>query len=182
MRIGVIGTGDLGSALAELLEEAGHDVLTGNSRGGAPEAAEHGEVVFLAVPFGAYRELPEDELAGKVVVDAMNRYGEIPEGDPTSSELVARHLDATVVKAFNTLDAGTLAEDGRPAGAHDRLVLFIAGDDDHAKRIVFDLADEVGFDAIDSGTLAEGGRLQQPGSPVWGSPMTALEAQDLLAR
>jgi 8-hydroxy-5-deazaflavin:NADPH oxidoreductase len=189
MRIGIIGSGSLGDTIRELLEDAGHDVRVGNSGGGVAEAAEHGEIVVVAIPFGAYRSLPADQLAGRVVIDAMNydagRDGEIAElesGETTSSELLARHLaEADVIKTLNTLDAHTLEEDGRPAGAHDRLVLFVAGDEDHAKRVVFDLLDEIGFDAIDTGTLGEGGRLQQPGSAIFASPMTGLEAQELLA-
>ena len=187
MRIGVIGTGAIGGTAVELLEDAGHEVLAGNSRGGVAEAAEFGEVVVVAIPFGAYTTLPTDELAGKVVVDAMNyfpgRDGQIAEldaGEITSSELLARQLsgDASIVKALNTMDAATLEEDGRPAGAHDRLALFVAGDDELAKRIVLELVDEIGFDPVDTGTLAEGGRLQQPGGPYFGTAMTALEVQD----
>ena len=187
MRVGVIGTGAIGGTVIELLEDAGHDVLAGNTAGGVTEAADFGEVVVVAIPFGAHTTLPVDELAGSVVVDAMNYYpsrdGHIEELDrdeTTSSELLHRHLggDASVVKALNTMDAHTLEEDGRPAGAHDRLALFAAGDDELAKRIVLELIDEIGFDAVDTGTLAEGGRLQQPGGPYFGTAMTALEAQE----
>jgi hypothetical protein len=58
--------------------------------------------------------------------------------------------------------------------------MFVAGDDDHAKRIVEELIDEVGFDPIDSGTLAEGGRLQQPGSAIYGAELTNPEAREAL--
>jgi 8-hydroxy-5-deazaflavin:NADPH oxidoreductase len=187
MRIGVIGTGALGGAAIERFEDAGHEVLAGDSQGGAAEAAEFGEVVLLALPFGAHTDLPVDELAGKVVIDAMNydpaRDGHIAAldaGEITSSELLARHLagDASVVKALNTMDAHTFEEDGRPAGAHDRLALFVAGDDELAKRIVLELIDEIGFDPVDTGSLAGGGRQQQPGGPLFGTAITALEAQE----
>ena len=127
------------------------------------------------------------EQAGHRVVVAMNfvpaRDGQVAELDSdeiTSSELLWRVLggDAAVVKAFNTMDAATLEEDGRPAGAHDRLALFVAGDDELAKRIVLELIDEIGFDPVDTGSLAEGGRRQQPGGPLFGTAVTALEAQE----
>ena len=188
MRIGVIGTGAIGGAAVELFEHAGHEVLAGNSRGGVAEAVEFADVVLIAIPFGARGTLPVDELAGKVVIDAMNYYpardgqvAELDNDETTSSELLWRVLggDAAVVKAFNTMDAATLEEDGRPAGAHDRLVLFVSGDDELAKRTVLELIDEIGFDPVDTGTLSVGGRLQQPGGPLFGTSVTALEAQRL---
>jgi predicted dinucleotide-binding enzyme len=85
-----------------------------------------------------------------------------------------------MVKAFNTLEAGTLEEDGRVSGDHSRLVLFVAGDDEHAKRTVMELIDEIGFEPVDTGTLAEGGRLQQPGSPIYGAELTNPQAREAL--
>jgi predicted dinucleotide-binding enzyme len=204
MRIGVIGSGQIGGTAARLFAEAGHDVVLSNSRGPeslrdeeeanlragtVAEAAEHGDVVLLAIPLGAYTTLPVDELSDTIVIDATNYYpgrdgkiAELDDGSTTSSELIARHLDgSTVVKAFNTLEAGTLEdESGRPAGDHSRLVLFVAGDDDLANRTVAELIDEIGFDPVDTGTLAEGGRLQQPGSSIYGAELTNPEAREAL--
>jgi predicted dinucleotide-binding enzyme len=188
MRIGVIGSGHIGGTAAELFEQAGHEVRVGNSRGGVEEAAEFGELVLVAIPLKAYEDLPADAFEDTIVVDAMNYYpsrdghiAELDRDETTSSELLARHLDdATVVKAFNTMEAATLAEDGRPAGDPHRLVLFVAGDDAIANRTVVDLIDEIGFDGVITGSLAEGGRLQQPGSPVYGAELTIAEAQDVL--
>ena len=204
MRIGVIGSGNIGGTAAQLFAGAGHEVVISNSRGPESlaefeadditpgtvhEAAEFGEVVLVAVPFNAREELPADELADTIVIDAMNYYpardGQIAELDDditTSTELLGRHLyGARLVKAFNTMYFVTLEEQsGRPAGDHSRLVLFAAGDDDTAKRTVMDLIDEVGFDPVDTGTLAEGGRLQQPGSPLYNHEMTNVEAREAL--
>lgn len=203
MRIGVIGSGNIGGTAARLFADAGHDVVIANSRGPASladeegdgvhagtveEACEHGEVVLLAIPLKAYPSLDPDALADTVVIDAMNYYpgrdGQIKELDDdllTSTELVAKHLEGSeVVKAFNTLEAGTLENEGRPAGDPERLVLLLSGDDRDAKRTVRDLIDEVGFDSLDLGTLAEGGRLQQPGSPFYGAEITSGEARDAL--
>jgi predicted dinucleotide-binding enzyme len=203
MRIGVIGSGSIGGTAARLFADAGHEVLLSNSRGPeslrdeegdgiraatVEDAAEFGDVVLLAIPLKAYADLPADELSDTVVIDAMNYYpgrdGQIAELDDdvvTSTELVARHLyGSRMVKAFNTMHAGTLEEAGRPAGDHSRLVLFVAGDDEHAKRTVEDLIDEIGFDPVDTGTLAEGGRLQQPGSEIYGAELTNVEAREAL--
>ena len=189
MRIGIIGTGHIGSTAAELFEEAGHEVRTANTSGGVEDAAVFGEVVLVAIPFGAHPTLPAEALEDKIVIDATNYYpgrdGHIAELDSdavTSSELVAQHLEgARVVKAFNTMQAATLGEESRPAGDPQRLVLFVAGDDPGANRTVVDLIDEIGFDGVITGSLADGGRLQQPGSPVYGAELTIAEAQEALA-
>lgn len=203
MRIGVIGSGNIGGTAARLFADAGHEVILCNSRGPeslrdqegdgiragtVEEAAEFGDVVLVAMPYGARETLPADELSDTTVIDAMNYYpgrdGEIAEledDSTTSTELLARHLDSSrLVKAFNTLEAGTLEEDGRRSGDHRRLVLFVAGDDELAKRTVMELIDEIGFDPVDTGDLATGGRLQQPGSPIYGAELTNPEAREAL--
>ena len=203
MRIGVIGAGNIGGTAARLFADAGHEVVLSNSRGPeslrgeegdgiragtVAEAAELGEVVLVAIPYKERETLPVDELSDTVVIDAMNYYPardghikELDDGITTSTELLARHLDGSrLVKAFNTMTAGTLEESGRRAGDHSRLVIFVAGDDDHAKRTVMDLIDEIGYDPVDTGPLAEGGRLQQPGSPIYGAELTNPEAREAL--
>ena len=189
MRIGIVGTGAAGGAAAELFEEAGHRVLAGSpSNGRVEEALSFGDIVLLAMPFGAYGSLAPEPVDGKIVVDATNydagrdgHRADLDGDDTTSSELIADHRHgARVVKAFNTMHAETLAEDGRPPGEPDRLVLFVAGDDLDAKRHVADLIDEIGFEPVDTGGLADGGRLQQPGSPIHGSELTPAEAREAL--
>ena len=61
-----------------------------------------------------------------------------------------------------------------------RAVLFVAGDDELAKRTVMELIDEIGFDPVDLGELADGGRDQQPGSPIYGAELTNQEAREAL--
>ena len=189
MRIGIVGAGNIGEAAAELFEQAGHRVVVGSrGNGRVDEAVAFGDVVLVAIPFGAYATLPSVPLEGKIVIDAMNYYpgrdGHVPELDGdhiTSSELLAAHLPGSrVVKAFNTLHSETLADDGRPPGEPDRLVLLVAGDDHDAKRHVADLIDEVGFEPVDTGDLAEGGRRQQPGAPLYGAELTPAEVRDAL--
>ena len=69
-----------------------------------------------------------------------------------------------------------LGAGGRPPGDRERLLLFVAGDDAEAKARVRRLADDIGFDTIDHGGLAAG-RAQQPGSAVYGVPLTLAQAR-----
>jgi 8-hydroxy-5-deazaflavin:NADPH oxidoreductase len=207
MRIGIIGGGKIGSTVARLSAGAGHDVAIANSRGPdtltdlveqiggnaraatVEEAASSGDVVLVAIPFGAYRDLPADALEGRVVIDAMNYYasrdGNIPELDDdstTSSELLAAYVPgAKVVKAFNTMQWEMLRDRGKPGGGNDRLALFLAGDDADAKQVVAGLIEQIGFSPVDTGSLAEGGRRQQPGSPIYAEPVTESEGRGALA-
>jgi predicted dinucleotide-binding enzyme len=90
----------------------------------AGEAARFGEVVVVSVPFGRYRELPSEGVAGKVVIDTNNyhpqrdgHFEELDRDRTTSSELLQAHLaGARVVKAFNAILWARLRDDGRPAG------------------------------------------------------------------
>ena len=100
MRIGIVGAGAIGATAAELFEEAGHRVVVGSrTNGRVDEALAFGEIVLLAIPFGAYPTLPPEPLDAKIVVDATNYYpgrdghvGELDGGHTTSSELIAAHL------------------------------------------------------------------------------------------
>jgi predicted dinucleotide-binding enzyme len=184
MRIGIIGAGHIGGTLARHFVDAGHEVAVSNSR--APEtltglveelgdgaqatnpaeAAQFGEIVVVSVPFGRYRELPSEGLAGKVVIDTNNYYpqrdGHFEELDndrTTSSELLQAHLSgAHVVKAFNAILWTRLRDDGHPAGNGERVGIPISADDEQAKRTIAELIDQIGFYAVDAGKLAEGGR------------------------
>jgi predicted dinucleotide-binding enzyme len=208
VRIGIIGSGNIGATAARLFVDTGHEVAIANSR--SPEtlgevvdglgpraqaadpadAARFGDLVLVAIPFGRYRELPASTLAGAIVLDAMNYYprrdGNIPELDSdrsTSSELLAVHLPgARVVKAFNTMTWKTLRDGGNRGPRDERLALFIAGDDPDAKEQVTRLIEEIGFAAVDTGGLADGGRRQQMGSPLIARDPTAKEAEVALVR
>ncbi len=204
MRVGIIGSGNIGATAARLFAAAGHEVAVSNSRGpetlgdlvreigpGARaatvgEAAEFGEVVMEAIPFGRYEELPAERLSGKIFITASNYYpgrdGEVDHGGLASSELVQRHLpDSRVVKAFNTIYFGRLAENGRPAApVEDREVVFVSGDDEEAKNVVSGLIEDIGFAPVEAGTLAES-RRQEPGSPIYNVAMKPSRAREMLA-
>ena len=204
MRIGVLGSGNIGGTAAKLFAGAGHEVAIANSRGpdslsglvdeighGAravtPEdAVDFGELVLLAIPWRLREQLPDAQrFYGKVAIDAMNPYTEsfdVMDLEPSSSsEEVEKQLKgARLVKAFNTMMTQTLAEEGRPGGGDDRLVLFVAGDDEEAKQVVSRLIEDIGFAAVDTGDLATGGRLQQPGSPIYAKAITLRDAEQVL--
>jgi 8-hydroxy-5-deazaflavin:NADPH oxidoreductase len=206
MKIGIIGAGEIGGTLAQLLVGAGHEVVLANSRGPESlaetvaalgsaasagtleEAARAGEIVFLAIPFNRYLQLPVEPFSGQTVVDAGNydigRDGHtaaLDRGETTSGELLAAHLPgAKVIKAFNTIWYRRLRDEGRPdRPAADRLAIPVAGDDAAAKATVVALIDQLGFAPVDSGSLAES-RKQEYGTPVFNQPVGPEEALRLL--
>ena len=208
MKIGIIGSGNIGANAAGLFVRAGHEVALSNSRGGQglealvselggkakaatiEEAARFGEVVLVAIPFGKFRTLPAHAFDGKVVIDTGNYYpqrdgkfAELENEETTSSELLASHLKgARLVKGFNTIWSEHLATQGDTGAAVEkRRAIFIAGDDSEAKEIVARLIKEIGFAAVDTGFLHEGGRSQQPGTAVYNKDVTAKEAGALLS-
>jgi 8-hydroxy-5-deazaflavin:NADPH oxidoreductase len=167
MKIAIIGDGNVGSALRRGLSGAGHDVqAVGNEPARVRELAAGAEVVVLAVPFraidDAVRELG-DAVEGKVLVDVTNALTggyELALGLTTSGaeELQRKAPHAKVVKAFNTVFASTM-DRGDVRG--EKLTVFVAGDDDDAKRKVLEMATSIGFDAVDAGPLRNA-RLLEP--------------------
>ncbi|WP_339438674.1 NADPH-dependent F420 reductase [Pseudomonas sp. EA_15y_Pfl1_P104] len=205
MKIGVIGAGFIGRALAQLALAAGHEVMLSNSRGpqtmssvlsgilgvkagSADDAAQFGDVVLVAIPLEHYRSVPAQWLEGKTVIDANNYYpdrdGHIPELDrfeTTTSRLLADHLPHShVVKVFNAIFAPDLTQDARPHGAPDRRALPVAADDATAKARVITLLDELGFDAIDAGGLDESWRFERA-KPAYCIPLDQAGLKAALA-
>jgi predicted dinucleotide-binding enzyme len=208
MRIGIVGTGQIGGTFARLLVGLGHDVVVANSRGPQTlsdlvaelgehatagtieQAAQAGELVVLAIPFGRYAELPAEPFAGRIVIDANNydiyrdeRDPRLDNGETTSGQLLAAHLPgATIIKAFNTIWYARLLKEGRPdSPPAQRLAIPIAGDDPAAKLRVATLADELGFAPVDNGTLADS-RRQEYGTPVFNKAVGPDEALLLLEK
>lgn len=185
-RLGVIGSGAIGSAVARLAVASGIEVTIANSRGpeslaelvrelgdlavaGTPDdAAAFGEQVVVAVPLNRYRDLPLRALAGKVVLGTGNYYphrdgrvAELDSGELTTGELEQRYLaGAHVVKAFNNILARHIPLLARPAGAPDRTALPIAGDDAGARSAAAAVIDVLGFDTVDAGDLSEAWRFE----------------------
>ena len=194
--VGFIGSGHIGGTVAGLAVAAGYQVVLSNSRGpdtlaeltatlgplaraATPaEAAAAGDLVVVSIPLRAYRSVPAQPLAGKVVMDTNNYYpqrdgqiAELDDSSTTGSELLQAHLgSAQVVKVFNNIYFRYLSELARPAGADERSALPIAGDSEGAKAAVTAFLDAIGYDAVDAGPLGEGGRRFQVQTPAYGRP------------
>jgi 8-hydroxy-5-deazaflavin:NADPH oxidoreductase len=190
MRIGIIGTGNVGSALGKGWAAKGHAVVFGvrspgeakaqaavKAAGGATraasvkDAAADAEVVVLATPWGATQDAIKaaGSLSGKIVIDATNPLkadlSGLAVGYTTSAgEEVARWATgAKVVKAFNTTGAGNMAN---PRFGGEAASMFICGDDAAAKKTVASLAEALGFEAVDAGPLSQA-RLLEPLAMLW---------------
>ena len=191
MKIGIIGSGNIGGALTRRFRAVGHEVSVANSRGPASltglaqetgaraasveEVARGNDVVVVAIPLKQMEALPlglfADAPPGMIVIDTSNYYPQQRDGrlndieaGLVESRWVEQRLGHPVTKAFNTIFAAHLLENGRPAGASGRIALAVAGDEPDAKATVMGLIDEIGFDTVDAGTIDDSWR-QQPGSP-----------------
>jgi predicted dinucleotide-binding enzyme len=178
----IVGTGNIGSALARLFGRAGLEVRIANTRGPSTIselAASAGpsvlpvsladalarDVIFLAIPFTAVeqfgKELPD--WTGKTVVDATNaHYAPNAAKDMLKGRLSSHYVaevlpGARVVKAFNQLPAQTLAAPVPPA--QGRRVVFVSSDFPESSAQIAQLADALGLSAIELGAISEGGRL-----------------------
>ena len=166
-KIGIIGNGNVGSALARGLRSTGNEVrAVSDDKRDLAQVAAWGDVVLLAVPFSAIDDVVREAgpaLAGKIVIDATNaldRSMNLAVGFTTSGaeELQKKLPRSRVVKAFNTvfaqhMDFGRLRD--------HLLTAFVASDDAAAKKAVMGLAQGIGFDPVDAGTL-KNARLLEP--------------------
>ena len=190
-RVGIIGAGRLGQAMARTALRAGRSVVIANSRGpdsltsvvsalgdgvsaGTPDQASAAGIVVIAVPWDRVPDAVEG-LAwnGQIVIDATNDFDPSDLAGRTSSEVVADLVgNAAVVKAANTLVAGVLGSDPHEAGG--QRVLFLSGDDSDAKSDVIPLFQDAGFSVIDLGDLRTGGGMQQVGGALNGVNLVRL--------
>jgi predicted dinucleotide-binding enzyme len=205
--IGIIGAGNIGSNVARAAITAGYDVVISNSRGPetltelvaelgphaqaatAKEAAARGDFAVVAVPLNAYREVPVEELAGKVVIDANNYYFErdgriaaLDNGEATVSGLLQEHLpNSKVAKGFNHIQAQEITTTGSAAGTPNRRALATASDFPDAAALVMALYDEFGFDAVNIGPLAESWRVERD-QPAYVARLNATELEENVAK
>jgi predicted dinucleotide-binding enzyme len=93
---------------------------------------------------------------GKILIDPTNRFGPSASGKSAAEDL-ATLTGARVVKAFNTIGAEHYLD---PKFAGDAATMLVAGDDAEAKRVVSELATQIGFDVVDAGPLAAAVHLE----------------------
>jgi len=166
-RIGIMGDGHVGSALARGWERAGYEVkAVGSDEKAQKDTAAWSEIVVLAVPFAALDDVVKslgNALDGKTVIDVTNALGpnmKLAVGFTTSGaeELQKKAPRARIAKAFNTVFAQHM--DKGHVGDQP-LTAFVASDDPNAKAETLELARAIGFDAVDAGPL-ESARLLEP--------------------
>ena len=160
MRIGVLGTGVVGTTIAGKLRELGHDVLIGSRSAGDDavpfaDAAAHGELVFNctngAASLDALNAAGAENLSGKVLVDVSNAL-DFSQGPPpivgvsiddSLGERIQRAFpEARVVKALNTMNTNVMVDPSVIAGEHD---VFVSGNDEEAKARVVELLESFGW-------------------------------------
>jgi 8-hydroxy-5-deazaflavin:NADPH oxidoreductase len=206
LTIGLIGAGNIGTAVARLSLAAGYDVVLSNSRGPetltdlvgslgagasadtAEGAASRGDLVVVTIPLKAVTDVPVEPLAGKVVLDTNNYYpgrdGQIPAldaGEVTSSQLLQQHLPTSkVVKAFNHIGSADLESQGQPSGSEGRRALSVFGDDADAVALASQWLDRLGYDVVNGGGLEESWRIQ-PDTPGYGPRLDADGLRQALA-
>ena len=171
MKIGIIGAGNVGRALATAGVRAGHAITITSTTieeaesvaaqvgvRAAPSnraAVAEAETVILAVPFDAVKTITEElgtALDGKILIDVTNRFTPEQLDGPSNAELIQGMApNARVVKAFNTILAAHQVD---PISDSIQLDGFVAGDDAAAKQQVLDLVRSLGFRPIDAGSLA----------------------------
>lgn len=205
MKIGIIGIGHIGKSLALSISAAGHDVKVANSRGPetidadvlssgaravtAQDAVANLDVVILSVPPTGIQKIAPLVRAipdNTVVIDTSNYYpmrdGTIDaiEAGQVESQWVSEQLGRPIVKAWNAIGSGSLAEKGAPSGTPGRIAIPVAADREEDRRVGMRLVEETGFDAFDAGSLAESWR-QQPGAPGYCTDLTREEMPGALA-
>jgi len=191
IKIGVIGSGNVGSALGRVLAKDGHPVMFSsrnlehdkqlaaaigsNAHAGTPaEAVAFANVLIFAVPYGALPDLGKSlggALKGKIVLDACNpfpnRDGEIANrareqgAGRVSAELLP---GARIVRAFNAIGAARMGEAHEQPG---KIGMPIAGDDKEAIEVASRLIREIGYEPVLIGGLDKGKYLM-PGTPLSG--------------
>ncbi len=165
--VSIIGTGNMGKALASLFERPGLQVQ--QIERGEPSSTIDGELVVLAVPYAALDDIAStfgDRLTGKVVVDITNpvdfaTFAPIkPAAGSAAAQLATAVPGARVVKAFNTNFAATLA-----TGKVDQtpVAVIVAGDDAEAKTLLNEAVVSSGAAAFDAGGLDRAAELEAVG-------------------
>lgn len=198
MSYAIVGFGKVGQALAHAFARKNIDVTVASRR--PPEAlalqaraigpkviptamqeAVKADIIILALPFWEHREVAKAAAnwQGRTIIDATNAFGVSVEdlgGLPSSAVIGKAFPGGRLVKAFNHLPAGVLAQD--PAVPGGRRVVFLSSDDENATTTVATLVEQLGYAPVSLGKIAEGGQLVQARNKSW----APLVFQDLFKK
>jgi hypothetical protein len=204
LKIGIIGSGRIGSTLGELWAKAGHPVMfssldlakdkelavrVGNgAQAGTPEqAAAFGEVILVSVPYSALPQIGRDlapAMKGKVVLDTSNpvqgRDGDmaLPAREKGTGVASAEYLPGVrLVRAFNSVGFNSLRSEAHRSG--EKVGIPLAADDQDALKIAIRLVQDAGFEPVVVGGLGKA-KSFDVGTPVFGKAMTAAELRKAL--
>ena len=185
MRIAMIGTGNVGTALAPAFDRAGHEVTYGvrdpadpkHADAGLPvrstrEAADWAKVIVLAVNWaqvdGALADCGNPD--GKILIDCTNPLAFGPDGislvlgfDTSGGEIIASKTTAKVVKTLNQVGSPVM---GNAHAYATRPIQFVCGEDEPAKLVASNLLRDIGFEPIDYGGIRNS-RMLEPLAMLW---------------
>lgn len=204
IKIGVIGSGNLGGTVGGFWVKAGHQVLFSSRHpeelkplieglgplaraGPVTDALTFGDVVLIGVPYGAMAQLGKDyakEFVGKIVIDATNavlaRDGEVGKEARAAGVGIttAKYLaGARIVRAFNTMSFRRLASNANRPG--EPMAIPIASDDKDALNVAAKLVRDAGFEPVVVGS-PERSKFFAQGGPLYGQEISAREMQERL--
>lgn len=205
MKIGIIGSGDIGGNLGLHLTKAGHEAMFSSrhpetlkdlaekagknaSVGTVEEAAEFGEVLILSVPFWAVKQVAEKigPQEGKIIIETTNPYPnrdgdmaqDVRDSERAASEFVADHFPkAHVIKAFNTIYFKHLEDQSFREGG--RRAIPFAGDHQPFVEKVRELIEEIGFGPVYVGKLSESHPMDVD-QALYNKDLTVKEVKDML--
>jgi 8-hydroxy-5-deazaflavin:NADPH oxidoreductase len=190
VKIGIIGSGNVGGTLGTRWAHSGHTVVFSSRNPDSPEVREivgkagksarsapvadavaASDILLLATPWPVTTDVVRNlgDLHDKILIDATNPLlpdlSGLTDGNMTSGaeQVFAAATNGRVVKAFNTVGSNVMAD---PTFGRDRAVMFYCGDDADAKRTVHTLAAQLGFEAINAGPLTQA-RVLEPFALLW---------------
>lgn len=205
MKIGIVGSGNIGGTLGRHWAEVGHQVMFSSRHpetlqpmadaveaqtGIVEEAAKFGDVILLAIPFGKVPDVAQQvgALDGKILIDAGNPYpqrdGEVAQqvidnpSQTATGYVAAQFPGAKTIKAFNSIYFKVLEEKAFRSGS-DRIAAQVCGDEAQAKSIVMQIIEEIGFAPQDIGDLSSG-TLFEPGAPLYNKNLPISDAEAIL--
>ena len=207
MKIGIIGSGNIGGNIGKNWAKAGHEVMfssrhpeelesmaedVGAKVGTTEEAAEFGDVILLAIPYGKVPNVAEQigSLDNKILIDAGNPYpnrdGEMAqkviddESQTATGYIASLFPGAKTVKAFNSVFYEVFAEQAFQEG-DERIAVQICSDEPEAKETVRQLIEDMGFAPQDLGDLSQG-VLFEPDAPLYNQNLKIGDAEKLLSQ